>query len=536
MAALTFDTVNVSGRPDGDPLGPELGDGIDWEGDTTEKWRINAAGQVGFVRDLDPNVPAAVDRGVWRWTAGSKNLLIREGSPAPGQPTGVTSSSLSDQDIDLADDGTLLTITSLAGTGVAGSTNTVFLSFAPNNSGSTVIREGGAAPGLAPLIITDNLQNRAFHRRLAPDGTFAFHTVLSGPGVNASTDSVLFLGTLDGFSPLAREGNPVPGMPAGSVYGSSDFTSLSPAGGNAAFIMPVVNPDLSVQQAVFLAHGNVVTPIVTANGTPSGGPAPFSAFQNPRTNSAGDVSFRAEFGSSQGFYKVPASGGNLELLAHTGNIAPGTSDVYDEITGSTSWLDHELTESGSIAFHFQLKDASGDPSPSVDATNNDGFWINDASGTRLAIREGDVAGSLADVTIGQPERYAFNSQQNLVLLAGLTGNVTADNDQALWWVKPNGQMELIVRAGDLFDVDPSSGVDSRTISTIKLDNVGSSASLVRIPHAEGILNDANQLVFALDFTDGHSGLFVTTLVPEPTSALMGGGGVILALAIGRRRR
>src|SRR5262245_9848246 len=79
LAAATFNTVMVGGRPDGDPLGPQIAPGVGFA--VVDQFYLNEAGQVAFQATLQGSgVSTANDRGIWRWSAGNKSLLAREAS------------------------------------------------------------------------------------------------------------------------------------------------------------------------------------------------------------------------------------------------------------------------------------------------------------------------------------------------------------------------------------------------------------------------------------------------------------------------
>jgi hypothetical protein len=75
----------------------------------------------------------------------------------------------------------------------------------------------------------------------------------------------------------------------------------------------------------------------------------------------------------------------------------------------------------------------------------------------------------------------------------------------------------------VIDVDPGPGVDNRTISFIAYRNEGL-ASDDRLP-----FNDSGLITYGLSFTDGSSGLFVSSIpVPEPSGLLTMAGAFTIA--------
>lgn len=122
----------------------------------------------------------------------------------------------------------------------------------------------------------------------------------------------------------------------------------------------------------------------------------------------------------------------------------------------------------------------------------------------------------------------LNGAGQTAFTATLTGaDVDNTNDRGLWATDLDGLVTLVIREGDLFDVDDDPiNEDYRTVASIinyvGIGNEGGRASS---------FNDAGQLAFSATFTDGSSGVFVAT-IPEPTSlALLS----LTGLAMRRRR-
>ena len=95
------------------------------------------------------------------------------------------------------------------------------------------------------------------------------------------------------------------------------------------------------------------------------------------------------------------------------------------------------------------------------------------------------------------------------------------------WINTGGELLNVVRAGDLFDVDPTDGIDLRKIYGLSYSSGSGGEDGRRLS-----FNDDGLLTFNLSFTDGTTGIF-TALIPEPASA---GLLALLAPALLRRRR
>lgn len=127
---------------------------------------------------------------------------------------------------------------------------------------------------------------------------------------------------------------------------------------------------------------------------------------------------------------------------------------------------------------------------------------------------------------------AINNNNLVAFVAQLTagvGGVTTANDAVLYGTDLSGNLILIAREGFALPNDPVSG---RTVSAI---NFGASINNNPTNGHDGrgiYLNDMNQLVFNVTFSDGNSGIFVTSIPTPATGAMLGLG----MLASTRRRR
>lgn len=100
---------------------------------------------------------------------------------------------------------------------------------------------------------------------------------------------------------------------------------------------------------------------------------------------------------------------------------------------------------------------------------------------------------------------------------------------SLWAVSPEGALSLVLRTGQLFDVNDDPLVtDLRTLSSFSMvaGVTGGQDGFARA------LNDRNELVYRATFTDGSSGVFVTTIPTPGAFALL----VLAGLAVPQRRR
>ncbi|MEZ6193462.1 MAG: PEP-CTERM sorting domain-containing protein [Phycisphaerales bacterium] len=126
--------------------------------------------------------------------------------------------------------------------------------------------------------------------------------------------------------------------------------------------------------------------------------------------------------------------------------------------------------------------------------------------------------------MGQP---LFNNAGQIAFWGRITGpDVITANEDGIWATDRDGKLNLL-RKGDLFDVNDDPLIqDLRTIQSLVLTVDTGNENGRATP-----FNDAGELAFILNFTDGTSGIFVAT-IPEPTT--LGFLGVGAGLVAGRR--
>lgn len=196
---------------------------------------INSAGNVaylGSLREASPVITSSNNEGVWLWnrTTGVTNLVIREGTAAPG--TSTTFGSIRRVSINSVDQ---LAVTAGLVGGV-GSGDGIWTANANGSLVQMVASRGMTAPGTS--VPFNSFDDPAF----VSFNTLSFRaTLISGSG---STDSGIWAKLNSTVLTLiAREGEQVPGFDTGTVY--------------------------------------------------AGNQGPFHAFNAPMMNSAGDVAFSA---------------------------------------------------------------------------------------------------------------------------------------------------------------------------------------------------------------------------------------------------
>ena len=469
---------------------------------------INNSGDVGFyARVAGSGVTNATQSGVWSEAAGNLRLVAREGSHAPGTPSGVNFSFGSPFTFEpepvFSATGLAAFDGGLTGSGVS-TANTGIWS---EGGGALhlVARKGSPAPGTASGVTFNLLADP----KVDANGRATFLATVAGSGVSGLNERGIWTERSGATQLLVRGGDPAPGAPVGVRFGSYLEWDLNSAG-RIALRGGLTGPgiDFFSGEGVWV-EGAGGLDLVTRAGQAAPGTEPgvnFFGFLNPTLSDAGHVVFRAGLtgagvssDNQDGIWaKVDQE---VELVARDGSVAPGTvGDV--RFTHFTSPI---INNAGQIAFRALL--GGGD----VDSSNNMGLWMASGGETKLLLQKGAPApGAGPGVTfnfLGDPE---LNSTGQVAFHGMLQGpGVDSTNNFGIWAVGAHG-LELVARTGQLFEVAPG---DQRTIESLLF---GTNA----VQSFRGMgFNDLGQLAFFAKFTDGSKGIFVADVgtIPEPHS-------------------
>lgn len=249
-----------------------------------------------------------------------------------------------------------------------------------------VAREGDPAPDTPAGTLFSQLSAA----RLDQQGGVAFHGRLAGLGVTPDNDEGVWAGTPGSLVLVAREGDPAPGTPAGVTFG------LIFSGGQT-----LLSPDGRVAMAARLT--------------------------GPGVTSAND----------QGFWVGPP--GALALVAREGDPAPGAPPgaVYNFNSSSIGIV---LNGAGDVAFNAFL---------SGGGTSGGAIWAGSPGSPTLVARKGDQPpGTGPGVEFSSLRSPTLNALGEIAFGATLFGaGVTPANSAGLWAGAPGG-LQLVIREGD----------------------------------------------------------------------------------------
>jgi hypothetical protein len=319
--------------------------------------------------------------------------IARDGDPAPGLP-GLTWEPLT---ATLTGAGNVQVFAELTGPGVIEETNEAVFAFTAGTGFAPRVREGDPAPGFAPGVVIESIGNPAYNDA----GGIAFEVTLAGPGITDDNSAVLYAASgfgagAPGPAPIARAGEPVPGLPAGVIY-----------------------DELLVFRPLLLTN-------------------------------AGDVAFVGEVTDSdvppdrRQVFMVGIGGPNARPLAITEAQIPG----QPQGTQIRAFLDAAYSDLGHAAFIALLEGSSVTPGIDDEAL----FVDTDGSGIRLIARRGEPApGAPAGVvyeSFGDAVAPTFGAAGSLIYTATLSGG-----RQAVYTLDAAGAPRLLVASGQTIDVN-----------------------------------------------------------------------------------
>jgi len=440
------------------------------------------------------------------------DLVARTGAQLPGFANGVSISSFDVNQHRSNQAGQVVFEAWLTGPGIlnSGDDNT--------NAGSNWLFSNGQlqliAQNRAPAPGTDALF-RNFDRTTLNDlGQVAFRGVLTGPSVTPDTDSAFWMGTPGNLQLLAREGSPAPG---GLVYGDSqgfDYPVLS-SKGNVAFLSNIAGGASPYGNRAFFAGAPGNLQLVAHTNDPAPGTDTtfrdiHGGWNTPRINDRGEVFFASTLNDdTRGIWS--GKPGQLQLVARTGDAAPGLNGAQYDF-----FFDLGLNERGDVTYR-------ADTAPGDD--DSFAIYAGRPNNPQLVAATGQHAPGAEDgVDFGYLTDPVINKDGQVAFFGYLTGeNSRGPNDYGIFATGHAGDLRLIARYGDEFEVGPG---DIRTI--VALSHAGVFGTHILSFNAE------SDLVFLAKFSDGSEGIFTATVLPEPAAILGLLFGVPLLLVPRRR--
>ncbi len=484
--------------------------------------KINSAGEIVFSAVIvGSGIDMTNDRGLWFEAGGAIKSVVREGDRAPGTGDGVRYERITEHVYN--QDGHLTFNAYLSGPGV-NSTNAEGIWLKCDGPAGLVIRTGDRAPGTEEGVAYQRLSSL----HLNNSGQVAFAGSLTGPGIVGANNHGIWLQDDGVLQQVVRTGDAAPGTEPGTVFDRLNFLGMTSTG-RVAFEGGLIGPDvIRPNDGGIWIDGEMGSQLIVREGDPAPDTKAGVTFTGIAlsVNGAGQPALTSFLSGTDAVYDEgiwTERDASMRLVARTGEQAPGLEE--NVAFGRFSLV--LINSTGQLAFWSTLT------GPGVDSTNDTAFWQATDGVARLVVRAGDPIPNMAEGTVlgGFFDIPIVNGAGQIAFDGHVTGpGIDPSNPPSgIWVTSPTGDPMLIIRDGDLFDVNDDPLIeDLRTIKYTSLSAGGYTGDDGR----SNVFNDAGQLVFELRFTDGSHGIFVAT-IPEPAgAALLAIGG----LALFRRRR
>lgn len=318
-----------------------------------------------------------------------------------------------------------------------------------------------------------------------------------------------------GITLIAAEGEPAPGAPTGATLRLSGSPILGDTG-DVAFQATVrigaTGPNVA---ALYRWKAGADLELVALEGFPHPLEGLLRVPSKPILGSSGHIVFLDGSDSTNPPRTILIHDpvGSLRVAVGAGSAAPGVDGyVFDSFYDFDSGLPVAVDAQGHVGFHATVKATTGFGVKS-------GIWAPSPSGdSTLRLLSGDPAPGFPTHTIQRVSLLGMNDRGDALIKASAFGTASGivSGFNAYYLSRASGEVELLVRDGDSFEVEPGNPVP------IEIRSVTANPTLTRV---------------ALATQSASSALFSATL-PEPDGlvAALVAGGALYWLSRRRRRR
>jgi hypothetical protein len=479
---------------------------------------LNAAGQTAFSAEFSG---LGSTEGIWLEKNGSLDLIAKSGDQPPGTPSGVSFRGFSTPHLN--SHGQFTFIGTLMGNDVTAINDQGIWS---DRSGSValVVREGEQAPGTpaGTVFSFTSFSGPIFNSA----GQTAFSARLEGSGITNANNAGMWSDRGGSLALIARAGDHAPGTPDGVNFFEENAAPVLNAAGQTAFTYRILGAMYPATQGIWSERNGALDLVVQIGDPAPGMPGVnFTGLSNYKVgiDADGHIAFKAylEGNGTQGWSIWSDRSGALDLIVQQGESAPGAPPDFEFV----EFLEYPLMNSqGQIAFRAHISDVPVN-------RRDDSIWKEDDGVLSLVARAGEHApGAPDDIIFFGFNSPVLNSAGQVAFMGGVfRSGQSRSNHSGIWAQDAAGNLQLIVRVGDILEVAPN---DFRTVSSLGF--AGGSSNNNGVPSG---FNDRGQVAFHAWFTNGTNGIFVSDLaaIPEP-STLIVLASVSLAILKVRSRR
>ena len=443
---------------------------------------------------------------------GDLTLLARSGDPVPGTsfeylPVVATEQALLTQ----AGTTVFVPIVSPIGGGVAQSP---FVLAFGDQGVAIVVGAGDDAPGFTVGTTIVEIDQR--HLTVAGDDALIFTARIAGPGVNEDNDTVLYrLGPDGAASIIAREGDDIPGLPAGTnTYSLERLGVVSNRSGDLALVDQARRPNSAVEDRIIIGPDGAdgfttihrsFDPLPNAPSGTNLQVLGISAIADDGTVYVGGRVFDPGFATdptltSEALLAGDAATGLRVLLR---NGAPGVLGLPGEPTiravpASAAGFPNAR---GEVVTQATLDGTAGEATSSI-------LVINPEGEIRARVVTGDIPVNVGPGRFVDPRNPVIND--NSWTAAPMSLRQPGGPVQlGLGLANPQGDAWLVAAQGLSIDEDNDPATPPALVTTI-------TEGFAPRGGRRNFLNSQNQVVFAATFDNAPAGLFVAEVAdPRP---------------------
>jgi len=382
--------------------------------------------------------------------------------------------------------------------------------YLPDGNGGHVLAAARGAP--APGGSGATFSSFSTESTVVTDqGGLVFHGALQGTGVDPSNDQGLWAGDgAGGLRLLAREGDPLPGLPGELVPHLPNMTAANDAG--------LVAQQFAADALWTAPPGGTLALLTPPPGDPAPGSqsgAPFFVISDVEVTGAGVTAFSASTTANEFGLWTAAPGEELQLAFAAGSSVPGAPIG----TILASFRGMERNDAGQMALLGSLSGTGV-------TTSNDGLLLGpDGMGAlRIVAREGDPVPGLPGYTFVSFREFYMNEAGDVIAFA-FVRTPGGSRVETVLVAAAGEEPQVVVQNGAPLEVAP--GKFRTVVGFGEIDPHLGALSI--LPHG---LSDARQFAFEAFFIDAAEltgGVFLVT-IPEPATALLLAAGLVALAA------
>jgi hypothetical protein len=261
--------------------------------------------------------------------------------------------------------------------------------------------------------------------------------------------------------------------------------------------------------------------------------------RSPIVTTPGDVVFLSNLAGEgitrrddETLWKLDRNG--LRLVVREGQQAP---EFADEVVFGWEYSEDSFPSRAVSDDAGNLTIKSGLRGPGIDIYNQESIWRTRNDELELVVQSGSQApGTEAGTQFWHLDRPLLSKKGRIAFQGELIGaGIDSLNDRGIWAEDVRGNFQLIVREGDLLDLDPGTGEDLRKVAEVTLLNFLDSRGEDDQPYA---FNNRGEIAFRVAFSDLTQAIVVSNLlvVLEPSTSTLVGLGLALVGTMKLRTR